>query len=104
MALKLQVLKDSSVASACWEESLLAPGESSGLMPRGKAPDPARWATAAPPSLRGRGSQARRTSSETAGRAADPGQEGHAGPLGSRTLSSVRKESDEGSVYVAGAA
>lgn len=74
---------DSSVASASWEEPLLASLPSSGLTPRGKAPEPARWAAAAPPSLRGRGSQARRASSETAGRAAGPGQAGHAGPTGS---------------------
>lgn len=74
-------------------------------MPRRKAPEPARWAIAVPPSLRGRGSQARRTSSETAGRAADPGQEGHAGPPGSRDSQQREEgESDAGSVYVAGAA
>lgn len=75
---------DSSVASASREEALLASRQSGGLTPRGKAPEPARWASAAPPSLGGRGSQARSASSEAAGRAAGPGQAGHAGPSGSR--------------------
>lgn len=77
-------LNDSSVASASWEEPFLASRPGRGLAPRGKAPELARWAVAAPPSLRGRGSRARRASSETAGRAAGPGQAGHAGPTGSR--------------------
>lgn len=97
--------KDSPVALASREEPLLAPRPRSGLTPRGKAPEPARWATAAPPNLRGRGSQARSASSEAAGRAAGPGQAGHAGPTGSRD-SQQRKEgqSDAGRVYGAAAA
>lgn len=79
------------MASASREGPLFASRPSRGLMPRGKAPEPARRATAAPPSLRGRGSQARRASSETAGRAASLGQGGHAGPTGFRTPSSARK-------------
>lgn len=72
------------MALASREEPLFASGPSCGLTPRGRAPEPARPATAAPPSLRGRGSQARRASPETAGRAAGPRQAGHAGPTGSR--------------------
>lgn len=56
---------------------------SRGLTSRGKAPEPARPAAAAPPSLRGRGSQAPLAAPETAGRSAGPLQAGHAGPAGS---------------------
>lgn len=92
------------MASASREEPLFASGLSRGLTPRGKAPESASRATAAPPSLRGRGSQAWRSSSETAGRAAGLGQAGHAGPTGSRDSQQREEgESDAGSVYVAGA-
>lgn len=53
-------------------------------MPLRKAPEPARQAAAAPPSLRGRGSRARRASPEAAGRAAGPREARHAGPARSR--------------------
>lgn len=49
-----------------------------------KAPEPARRAAAAPPSLRGRESRARRGSPEAAVRAAGPRQARHADPTGSR--------------------
>lgn len=105
MALELQVVRTPQRAQLLPGKPVAPSGPSCELTPCRKAPKPAGWAAAAPPSLRGRGSPARRASPEGAGRAAGPRQARHAGPPGPGTPGSLRREEgDAGSVYGAPAA
>lgn len=80
MALELQVVRTPQCSQLLRGKPVAPSGPSCELTPCRKAPKPAGRAAAAPPSLRGRGSPARRASPEGAGRAAGPRPARHAGP------------------------